>query len=193
MPAMPGSTAPIPRWDDALLPRRTAPRSSAPSASSTRVAQEAFLDSVQQEWGKDSTLYTDDSDELDPTKIMEEYIAQHNAINAIAKQLIASIKTTLETGPSDRRSAPRKYIQRDHEGAYQRLVADYFAKDPRTLPGENVCTRYRMRRHLFPRIVSALGEWSPIFTLWADCKSPRALTTTEVHSGNPHTSIWHSC
>jgi len=81
-----------------------------------------------------------DSEELDPANIIEEYIAQQNVLGSIATQLI----DTFNLGPSHRQSGLRKCIQRDHEGAHQRLVADYFAENP-LYPERMFRTRFRMR------------------------------------------------
>jgi hypothetical protein len=71
----------------------------------------------------------------------------------------------MEVGPS-RRS--RKYINRNREGAHEQLVAAYFPEDP-LYSDAMFLRRFRMRRHVFMRIVEALGQWSPYFTLRSDC------------------------
>jgi hypothetical protein len=114
--------------------------------------------------------YSNDSEELDPANIMEEYIAQQNLLGSIARQLI----DTFNLGPSHRQSGPRRCIQRDHEGAHQHLVADYFAENP--YPKRMFRTRFRMRKPLFLCIVNALSEWSPYFTLRADCANRQGLS-----------------
>jgi hypothetical protein len=78
------------------------------------------------------------------------------------------IKAAFTGGVSQRQYGPRKSIRRDHGGAHERLVEDYFAAEP--LYAESMFrTRFRMNRRLFLRIVDALGKWSPYFTYRADC------------------------
>lgn len=128
----------------------------------------------------------------DVTNIMDEYIAEQNVLGSITRQLIASFKDPFRAGPSRHRSGPRMCIQRDHEAAHQCLVADYFAEDP--LYSERMFrTRFRMRRDLLLRIVSALGEWSPYFTQRADCSNRQGLSPLQKHISNSHVSIWYSC
>lgn len=116
---------------------------------------------------------SEDSNTIDPIGIytMEEYIAEqnvlHNLLERITRKIQAKIKAQ-QAGTSCRRSGfNRKFIERDHGEGHQRLVTDFFSEDP-------VCdeklfrTRYRMRKHLFLRIVRALGEWSPYFTKRTD-------------------------
>jgi hypothetical protein len=78
------------------------------------------------------------------------------------------IKATFSSGERQRRYGPRKSIRRDHEGAHQRLVEDYFTEEP-LYPNNMFRTRFRMNKRLFLRIVDALGQWSPYFTYRADC------------------------
>ena len=58
----------------------------------------------------------------------------------------------------------RKYIKRDREDAYRRLVAKYFSDNP--IYTDAMFRRsYRMKRPLFLCIVKALGRWSSYFQL----------------------------
>jgi hypothetical protein len=61
----------------------------------------------------------------------------------------------------------RRYINRDHEGDHSRLVAKYFSDTP-LYTDNQFRRRFRMRKHLFKRIVEALGDWSPYFRLRRD-------------------------
>ncbi|XP_044428673.1 uncharacterized protein [Triticum aestivum] len=123
----------------------------------------------------DSSSYTDDSDELAPSKIMEAYVAEQNVLDSFAERLMIKIKARLGYGSLQRRYGPRKVIRRDHEGAHERLVEDYFAADP-LYPESMFRTRFRMNRGLFLCIVNALGEWSPYFTYRADCSGRIGLS-----------------
>jgi hypothetical protein len=78
------------------------------------------------------------------------------------------IKTAFSIGVSKRRYSRRKTIRRDHEGAHERLVEDYFAEEP-MYPDSMFRTRFCMNKRLFLRIVDALGQWSQYFTYRADC------------------------
>ncbi|KAL6840949.1 hypothetical protein ACP4OV_029209 [Aristida adscensionis] len=117
---------------------------------------------------EDSSSHSDESDELDPTKIMEEYVAEQSVLDSFAKRLSMKIKARFSAGPSQRQCGPRKSIRRDHGGAHQRLVEDYFAAEP-LYPESMFRTRFRMNRSLFLRIVNSLGQWSPYFTYRVDC------------------------
>jgi hypothetical protein len=81
------------------------------------------------------------------------------------------MKAKMEAGSS----RTRRYINRDHEGAHARLLADYF--------GENLLysdamfrRRFRMRRHVFLRIVNDLGVWSSYFTQRVYCTGRLGLS-----------------
>lgn len=116
----------------------------------------------------DSSSYSDDSDELTPSKIMREYVAEQSVLDSFASRLAMKIKARMSGGVSKRQFGPRKSICRDHVGAHQRLVADYFAEEPLYLE-RMFRTRFHMNRRLLLRIVNELGQWSPYFTYRADC------------------------
>jgi hypothetical protein len=118
---------------------------------------------------------SDSSDELAPSKIMETYVAEQSVLDSFARRLMVKIKARLGVGLSHRRRGPRKRILRDHAGAHQRLVEDYFAEQP-LYPDSMFRTRFRMNRDLFVRIVNALGQWSPYFTYRADCSGRIGLS-----------------
>ena len=116
----------------------------------------------------DSYSYSDDSDELAPSKIIEQHVAEQSVLDSFASTLTMKIKAAFSGGVSQRQYGPRKSIRRDHGGAHERLVEDYFAAEP-LYPESMFRTRFRMNRRLFLRIVDALGQWSPYFTYRADC------------------------
>jgi hypothetical protein len=65
------------------------------------------------------------------------------------------------------------------------LMADYFADRP-LYYDRMFRTRFHMRKHLFLRIVQALGQWSPYFTQREDCSgrtglSPLQKCTAAIH------------
>jgi hypothetical protein len=49
-----------------------------------------------------------------------------------------------------------------------KVLMNYFTEEP-LYPDSMFRTRFRMNKHLFLRIVDALGQWSPYFTYRADC------------------------
>jgi hypothetical protein len=116
----------------------------------------------------DPSSYSDDSDDLAPSKIMREYADEQNVLDSFARRLSMKIKAKISGGVSKRKFGPRRSISRDHAGAHQRLVEDYFAENP-LYPESMFRTRFRMNRRLFLRIVNSLGQWSPYFTYRADC------------------------
>ena len=56
----------------------------------------------------------------------------------------------------------RAYIDRDRAGGHQRLYNDYFAENP-TYTDKFFRRRFRMRRHLFLRLVGALQQHDDYF------------------------------
>jgi hypothetical protein len=50
----------------------------------------------------ESSPYTDDSDELAPSKIMEAYVAEQTVLNSFAERLTMKIKARLGGGLSRR-------------------------------------------------------------------------------------------
>jgi hypothetical protein len=70
------------------------------------------------------------SDELAPSKIIQEYVAEQSVLDSFARSLTVKIKNTFSVGVSKRRYGRRKTIRRDHECAHERLVEDYFAEEP---------------------------------------------------------------
>ncbi|CAJ2631401.1 unnamed protein product [Trifolium pratense] len=78
----------------------------------------------------------------------------------------------------------RKYVNRDHRAANQRLIDDYFANEP-TYDDAMFRRRYRMQKHLFLRIVGDLSSSDNYFTQRADAAkkegiSPLAKCTTAM-------------
>jgi hypothetical protein len=116
----------------------------------------------------DSSAQSDDSDELAPSKVIEEYATEQCILDSFARRLSMRIKDSFSAWLSKRQFGPKNRIRRDHVGAHQRLEEDYFAEEP-LYPESMFHTRFRMNRRLFRRIVDALGQWSPYFTYRADC------------------------
>jgi len=121
---------------------------------------------------------SDESDDsIDPAEIytVEEYMAEQNILNSFAGRMEAKIKARLDAGPSSRRRGSRRYIDRDLQAAHNQLWNDYFAEVP-LYSDAMFCRRFRMRRHVFLRIVDALGSWSSYFTLRKDCTEKQGLS-----------------
>lgn len=112
--------------------------------------------------------FSSDSDELDPSKIIEEFIAERDVLDSFARRLAVKTKVKLAAGIFRRRRCTRKVIWRDHAGAHQRLVADYFAENP-VYPESMFRSRFRMQKPLFLHIVRSLSQWSSFFTQRVDC------------------------
>ncbi|RLN24356.1 transposon protein, putative, Pong sub-class [Panicum miliaceum] len=54
----------------------------------------------------------------------------YSTLDSLARRLAMRIKAKILGGVSKRQYGPRKSIPRDHVGAHQRLVEDYFAAEP---------------------------------------------------------------
>ncbi|XP_021732696.1 uncharacterized protein LOC110699510 [Chenopodium quinoa] len=63
--------------------------------------------------------------------------------------------------------APRTLVERDREDGHNRLWNDYFA-DPPVFPPNLFRRRFRMRKHVFLRIVHTLEERHQFFQQWQD-------------------------
>ncbi|XP_058772329.1 uncharacterized protein LOC131646246 [Vicia villosa] len=78
----------------------------------------------------------------------------------------------------------RKYLNRDHAAAKQRLIDDYFANEP-TYNDAMFRRRYRMKKNVFLRIVGDLSSSDNYFTQRVDAAnkegiSPLAKCTTSM-------------
>ncbi|RLM99366.1 hypothetical protein C2845_PM06G02150 [Panicum miliaceum] len=63
----------------------------------------------------DSSSYSNDSDELAPTKIIEEQLAEQSVLDFFVRRLAMKMKAALAAGVPQRQYGPRKSIRRDHE------------------------------------------------------------------------------
>jgi hypothetical protein len=68
----------------------------------------------------------------------------------------------------------RKYLNRDHAAANQRLIDDYFANDP-TYDDAMFRRRYRMQKHVFLRIVEDLSSSDKYFTQRVDAANKEGI------------------
>ncbi|XP_047961645.1 uncharacterized protein LOC125206433 [Salvia hispanica] len=70
----------------------------------------------------------------------------------------------------------RRFINRDHVGADQRLMEDYFGDNPRYTP-EIFHRRFRMSQRLFIHIADCLSQRYRCFTLRSDATGRPGLST----------------
>ena len=95
------------------------------------------------------------------------------------KQMMCLLQLSQAATPlppsTSRPRAKRRRIRRDREAAHDRLYKDYFAEDS-VYNEHQFRRRFRMRRHLFLRIVEALGNHSEFFQLRYDCIGQRGLS-----------------
>ncbi|XP_016168441.1 uncharacterized protein LOC107610984 [Arachis ipaensis] len=73
---------------------------------------------------------------------------------------------------------PRRWINRDREAGHDRLFQDYFADEP-VYNADIFRQRFRMRRHVFLRIVDALSNVYPYFQQRVDTTGRRSLSPLE--------------
>ena len=71
--------------------------------------------------------------------------------------------------------AKRRFIKRDRQEAHERLFKDYFTEDS-VYNEQHFRRRFKMRKHLFIRIMEALGNHSDYFQLKYDAVGNRGLT-----------------
>ena len=91
--------------------------------------------------------------------------------------LLAQIRqAAMEMTPSaSTRPIRRRCIRRDREAAHNHLNQDYFAEDS-VYNEHHFRRRFRMRMHLFFRIVEALGNHSEYFQVRYDVAGKRGLS-----------------
>uniref|UniRef100_J3LR19 DAD domain-containing protein n=1 Tax=Oryza brachyantha TaxID=4533 RepID=J3LR19_ORYBR len=108
-----------------------------------------------------------DVDDFDPMDMynMDDFVAESMLLDEYSEKIIDRLKEKIASGPSRRRRqiGTRRYIPRNREAGNDDLVANYFSESP-IYTDEMFRRRFRMRKSLFLRIVSALSEWSPYFT-----------------------------
>ncbi|KAL6645483.1 hypothetical protein ACP70R_017091 [Stipagrostis hirtigluma subsp. patula] len=114
----------------------------------------------------------DECSSIDPMDLytMEDFQDQQDILDDLADDMIAELKAdvaALQDNGSTRSSGPRRYVDRPYEESEQWLMNDYFVEEP--VYNETIFRRrFRMRKPLFLRIVAALSEWSPYFTMRMD-------------------------
>jgi hypothetical protein len=95
----------------------------------------------------------DEDSSIDPEDLYpeDEFDVEKELLEQLQDQVAADVRHDIEMlGEGSRRnSGPRRYLARPLEEANQRLMDDYFTKNP------------LYNSTIFLRIVNALGEWSP--------------------------------
>ncbi|XP_062100586.1 uncharacterized protein LOC133806511 [Humulus lupulus] len=84
-------------------------------------------------------------------------------------------KALMDGGSSTRQGRKRAHIDRDHVEGHQRLFDDYFFDEP-VYTEYQFRRRFRMRRHVFLRIVQALENHSEYFHMRFDVVDRRGLS-----------------
>lgn len=89
----------------------------------------------------------------------------------VEAQMEAQIRAQIESQhigmSTQNRRFHRRYIERGRGAATDHLMSDYFLENP-VYNDREFRRRYRMKRHLFLRIVQTLSEWSPYFVQRSD-------------------------
>ena len=116
------------------------------------------------------------SSDNDVVVAMGAYMQNHELVQQQITFLLQLSQTATEPTPSASRPRMKKrFIKRDREAAHNHLYKDYFADD--SLYNEHQFRRrFRMRRHLFLRIVEALGNHSQYFQVRYDAVGKRGLS-----------------
>ena len=116
---------------------------------------------------------------------MKAYFQKRDAEDTYMVNRFIQRRKKLEEGSgSGSGSRTRKYLNRDHAAANQRLIDDYFANEP-TYDDAMFRRRFRMQKHVFLRIVGDLSSSDNYFTQRVDATnkegiSPLAKCTTAM-------------
>ena len=101
-----------------------------------------------------SFILEDDSDDTEVLKYMVDDETELKTI--LLMEWRRRTQANMASSSSRRSKKKKRFIRRDQEAAHERLYRDYFAED--SMYNEaHFRHRFRMRRHLFTRIVDALG------------------------------------
>ena len=115
----------------------------------------------------------------DDEKILKYVLDNENEKRAL--ELVKKLRQLREEKRASSSSAsrrPRKkkrFVKRDYEEAHERLHKDYFAEDS-IYNESHFCRRFRMRRHLFLRVVDALQSRFEFFKQKSDALGRRGLS-----------------
>ncbi|KAI4979066.1 hypothetical protein ZWY2020_015819 [Hordeum vulgare] len=125
----------------------------------------------------DHDAMDEDIDDLVEVYTMEDFMAEQQILDVLTQHIGEKLKVMLEQSVDSfhRRSGPRRFIPRNHAEGHNRLVANYFSENP-LYTEQMFRRRFRMRKPLFLRIVSALGDWSSYFTNRVDATNGEGLS-----------------
>ncbi|XP_024632937.1 uncharacterized protein [Medicago truncatula] len=108
---------------------------------------------------------------MDPFDI-EAYFQKRDVEDTYIVNRFIQRRKKLEEGSASR---TRKYFNRDHVAANQRLIDDYFANEP-TYDDAMFRRRYRMQKHVFLRIVGDLSSSDNYFTQQVDAANKKGIS-----------------
>ncbi|XP_057779674.1 uncharacterized protein LOC130998259 [Salvia miltiorrhiza] len=121
-------------------------------------------------------------------EMWKQYI-RNSATDLIMREMVAMLDADEVTPQnSRRRSGPRKYRDREREKGHDRLVRDYFCDEP-IYDGDLFRRRFRIRRDLFVKIVDAMRNCLPFFTLRQDTTGRNGLSP--LQSAPQLFDSWH--
>ncbi|XP_039686192.1 uncharacterized protein [Medicago truncatula] len=110
---------------------------------------------------------------MDPFDI-EAYFQKRDVEDTYIVNRFIQRRKKIEEGSG---SHSRKYLNRDHAAANQRLIDDYFANEP-TYDVAMFRRRYRMQKHVFLRIVRELSISHNYFTQQVDSANKKGISLT---------------
>nr|AAX96665.1 transposon protein, putative, ping/pong/SNOOPY sub-class [Oryza sativa Japonica Group]ABA92302.2 transposon protein, putative, Pong sub-class [Oryza sativa Japonica Group] len=128
----------------------------------------------------DSPTHDDSLDEVSSIDPMDLYPLDEisNILGDLADHVVAELKSEVEALQDmrpTRQSGPRRYVDRPYEESKHGLLKDYFVQNP-VYNDTTFRRRFRMKKHLFLRIVEALGQWDKYFTLRMDALNRPGLS-----------------
>ena len=127
--------------------------------------------------------------------MLMDFVEESREIQAIEDAVRYIVNSTVE-GDENEGSRPRKkrtYISRDRESSNECLIADYFSNQP-LYDERQFRRRFRMRKHVFIRIVDTLSLHYRFFQQHPDAYDDRNFTTLlatreEIRNRHIHMSL----
>ncbi len=127
----------------------------------------------------DSSSSSSSEDEIYDYMLMD-FVEESREIQAVEDAVRYIVSSTVE-GSGTEGSRPRKkrtYISRDRESANDRLIADYFSNQP-IYDERQFRRRFRMRKHVFIRIVDTLSLHYRFFQQHSDACMRQGATALQ--------------
>jgi hypothetical protein len=115
------------------------------------------------------------SNSNDLNKLFWELIEDEFIDNTDEELLMTMLEREQQSGSSTRPKRKRKIIDRSREEGHSRLFNDYFSENP-VYTDAQFRRRFRMHRHVFLRIVTALGNHDDYFQMRADATGKMGLS-----------------